>query len=222
MAAALVLGDIIKARFWCSTASGGGQAAVNTIGYKVANVGGTGATDQDVADQLNTLAAADYIALLSTNATYDGVQVQICLTGYPFKAKYSSVSNIVGAGPGTVTGNVMPTQTSGLISYQSAFAGQQFRGRSYIPFPGGADNTTTGDPTAGYVMRLTTLAGVLETGLIITPAGGTVTLVRVLLNGPDKGGITPNPSPVVGATPSIRWATQRRRGDFGRQNRSPI
>ncbi|MCJ7620358.1 MAG: hypothetical protein MUP64_09100, partial [Anaerolineae bacterium] len=99
--------------------------------------------------------------------------------------------------------------------------GRRKGGRMYIPFPGEGDNDATSLPSAAYVARLATHAtGVLNTLTV----GVTFTAIPVVQAITYVGGVL-----ILGATRTItevrssdRWATQRRRGSYGRKNISPL
>lgn len=222
MAASLTVGDPVLCRVWIDTGAGGGQASVNAMHYIVASVGALAATDLDVATTLDALIQAPYKALLSALATYRGVQAQLLNPVAPYKAsRVAQVANS-NAGVGSVAGAIAPPQTCGLISYQTPSPGQAFRGRTYVAFPGQASDNGFGIPNATYTADLFTLGGLVTSGLGVSVSGRTAVLVRVILHRAPKVGPTPAPSPVTNYSVTARWATQRRRGDFGRQNRSPI
>ncbi len=222
MSNSLTVGAIVRCRIWVQTAAGGGQASVNTLHYTVASIGGVAATDSDVAVTLDSVVHVDYKALLSSTAVYRGVQAQILNSIPPFLAFFAEQFTIANFGVGSVAGPILPPQTSGLISFSTARAGVAFRGRSYVSFPGQADDSGGGSPSASYTARLANLASDFGGGLAIAIAGRSATLVRVLLHRKNKAGITPPPDPVISFVGSRLWATQRRRGYFGRLNRSPI
>ncbi len=222
MAQALAVGNFVKARIWCSSALGNGQASVNTLWYVVGAIGTPASTDQDVATTLDALIAAQMKGLICNISTYKGVQAQICSPVLPFRATYVAQGAIGNAGAGTAGANGLPPQTSGLISFQSALANVQNRGRFYIPFPAQLDDSGGGAPTGGYVARANALAVNVAAGLAPTTGGRTATLVRVLVHRLNKAGLAIPATPVISSNASTLWATQRRRGDFGRQNVSPI
>jgi hypothetical protein len=218
----LSVGDLVKCRIWCSSLEGGGQASVNTIDYIVAAVGASAGTDADVATTLNNLIAVDYKSLLCNLTTYRGVQAQILNPTAPFRAKFMAAFDNSLAGVGNAGAAPLPPQTCGLLSFQTAFPGPAFRGRFYIAFPAVDSDSGGGTPNNTYITNANSLGATVGSGLGIITGGRTATLVRALIHGMNKAGVTPLPSPVLETTTSANWATQRRRGDFGRQNRSPI
>jgi hypothetical protein len=219
----LEVAQLVQARIWCADSE---QAAVNTLWYVVAAIGSPAATDQDVADNLDTIIAAHMKAVLAATATYRGVQVQI-FSGMPvgliYPALFASVFINSSSGPGVAGAIGLPRQTCGLIEYQTDIPGRQGRGRSYIPFPASADNDVNGVPTAGYLTNLAFVAGDMGSGLAVSGVGGTATLVRVIPHlKKNKAGNFVSHTPITNASGSASWATQRRRGSFGRANSSPI
>lgn len=223
MANPLALGDLVKMRVWCSVVAEA-QAAVNTLWYTVAAVGVDPATDEDAAISLDLLTGVTYPPLLSTGAEYRGVQAQIYQTVEPFHAKFVEAFTNTSAGPGTGGAALMPLQVSGLISYQTARPGRANRGRTYVPFVSPVNATAAGFPTPGYIVASTALAADLSAGLLVTAGPRTATLVRGLFHGKDKAGVRPVPAfdVILGSIVATRFATQRKRGGFGRHNDSPI
>lgn len=221
MAASLAIGDLIRGRVW-TYAPSEIQAAVNTVYYVVAAVGSTPATDQDAADTLDAIVAPDYKALLSGLAEYRGVQMQLLKTAYPYHARLIAAETNVNAGTGTNASTYLPTQTSGLITYQSLNPGSKGRARTYVAFPSQDLDSGGGTPTGGYQTLLLALASDLGSGLALSTGGRTATLVRVVLHGPDKFTVVDPPSPIISWSVGARWATQRKRGNYGRPNRPPL
>jgi hypothetical protein len=134
-----------------------------------------------------------------------------------FAPTYSTVVSGVGAG-GSVA---LPSQVAGLISFGSDTLGARGEGRTYVPFPPVAGNELHGKMTAAYQSALLAL-GTMLLGPIPCPntpgtGSGTLTACTKVL-------------PVIPTTSRLfstvrvekAWATQRRRGDFGRVRRSPF
>jgi hypothetical protein len=215
----LYVGSLVLVRVWCRQFA---QASVNNLWYTVAAVGASPATDLDVATARDADFASPYKSLLANSAEYRGVQAQIYLATPPNRAAFSAAFINTSAGPGLAGATPLPSQTCGLIQFQTGEAGQANRGRLFIPFPAVLDNSSGGTPVAGYVTRLTTLVALMDSGISIVAGARTATLVRVLRHGKNKAGVQPTPTPVTSGTASDLWATQRKRGDFGRTNVSPI
>jgi hypothetical protein len=215
----LAFGDILLVRFWCVDTE---QASVNSVWYHVDTVGFVPATDQDVADTFNTSYAPLFLGILNANAEFRGVEAQMRNNVAPYSALGAVVFNNSLAGPGVAGPNALPRQTCGLGSFQTMFAGPGQRGRIYYPFPCTADDDTTGKPTAGYQTRIGTITNDLTLPATIAVGGRSATLGRILVHRKNKAGVIPPISTIVGGTFAVRWATQRRRGSFGRPNTSPI
>jgi hypothetical protein len=222
MTAALTAGDYVRARLWTQFAAEK-QAAVNTAWYVVSSVGASPSTDSDLAAYLDGNAGPIMLTMLPSLVDYRGVQVTINQTTYPYKQKLLPVVGNAFAGAGTSGSQPLPTQTAGLLRFQSPNAGPGGRGRWYIPFPPANANSGGGSPTAAYQVLMDNLAGIVATGIALSFGGRTATLVRVLVHSPPKGGgATPGPSPITSFQSSELWATQKRRGAYGRTNVSPI
>lgn len=221
MAVALGLGDLLKVRAWVKD---GDQAAVNTIYYLCTGGNTGGVTDQDVANSLEANWNPLYIALINNNAEWRGVQVYTkpSTPGFPLAPVFNNGNPLNGTA-GAVS---LPKQTCGLIRYTSTNAGRQFRGRIYLPFPAATDNALDGAPSTGYLTRLSALATFLQNTFFLTDISGTkfIPCIQVIEHGPfgKPPQPPPIPSPILAWNSSNRWATQRRRGEFGRQNLSPI
>lgn len=215
-------GEFYQIRVWSYTLT---QAAVNVRHFRVTNVSGISPTDTEVAERCNTLWAAPYKALISANATYRGVQAQIIMPQPPKQAG----STIASSGVGGVAGDMVPGMVSGIIKTVTSLAGRKYRGRIYIPWVAEADNGPTGIPTAGYVTRLTTLASEMVNVITVTGGLGTLELTPILPgktlipgSNPPKYVLDGTHTNITGYTARTIWASQRRRGDFGRPNTSPI
>lgn len=220
MATALDPGDLLRVRTWCAA---GDQAAVNTLYYTVAAVSGGVTTDQNVADQLDAWFGPVYKPLLANTAEYRGVQVQLVKT--PVRAAVNAFAE-AGAGTGGAVG--MPRQVASLVKFLTPNAGRQYRGRLYIPFPSTSGGAGDGLPSSAYLVNLANLSALLASistidNSLTTPTGY-VTVAQVIVHSVPKGGTPPPPAPSVVINWEIAevWATQRRRGSFGRPNLPPI
>lgn len=208
-------GDNIEVRAYCWHA-GSSQIGINTLRYRIAIVvpGVAPLESRDLCAAISDKLAPKYKALLDSSATYLGISMQI----WPSRAVVADWSK-EGAGAGLVVGNDCPTQASGLISLRTNVAGPKGRGRIYPPFPSVTSNGADALPVADYVTALNELSD-----LVVGPEN--------VLAGPDLisvtyyGFIAPNvPEPVkkdvTRAFGVRKWATQRRRGSFGRRNEIP-
>jgi len=220
MATALDPGDLLRVRIWFKS---GDQAAVNTVYYKVGTTSGNPTTDLNVAQQMDAFVAPVYKPLLADTAEYRGVQVSIVRT--PPRATQQAFAQ-AGVGTGGTVG--MPRQVSGLIKFNTPDAGRAFRGRLYIPFPAVDAAATDGLPSSTYLTNLAALVSLYQSigsfdNDLTTPTGF-ITVIQVIVHSVPKGGTPPppDPSPIIAWTPAEIFATQRRRGSFGRPNVSPV
>lgn len=211
----LVIGDIIEVVSVCKTTD---QIGLNVFHYRVDGVGVADPLSKivDCLEGVGVTYSANLLACISSSAEFRGYRVR--RLNAPFSIFFDDTR---GAGPGTVAGDMLPRQVAGLISKRVLVPGRRKGGRYYCPFPGEGDNAATAVPTAGYKTRLDALAvsigSTLTTGLtfIASPVVQQITYV---------GGVM-----ILGATRNYaqavandKWATQRRRGSYGRTNVSPL
>lgn len=196
------------------------QVGMNIQYRQVYTVGGTSITDQDLANEYDlTLASGPYMPpLLNNNARYAGTIVQ-ALHNIQWMAP---VNSIVSAANGTAGATALPRQVAGFLRFRTALGGRRFRGRMYLPFPATASDQGDGTPTSTYVTDLTNFANDM---LINYTQFGTppnyITAPLVIYHRPGKSP-TPAPTIVSAIIAENKWATQRRRGAFGRVNANPL
>jgi len=208
-------GDIYFVKVYCSA---GDQLAVNTLHYSMTDKVGT-VTDVDFLNHWVGMAAwpIAWKALLSDDATFRGTQVGRIFPKPPTRPNHT----ITGAGVGTVVGEILPRQVSGIISHQTDFAGPRYRGRVYVPFPSEASSEAVlGTPVAAYVTALDTLGAILQATQAITPGGAnSINAHPVILH---RDAEPPEVSFIVESFGREKWATQRRRGSYGSPNEIPF
>ena len=125
------------------------------------------------------------------------------------------------SGFGTGGSVALPGQVAGLVSFGSATMGKRGEGRNYVPFPPSAANELNGSPTATYITNLQAL-GTMMTSTIPCPnidSSGTGALNAILRSTP---GSPTTGAPITRFSVPTVWATQRRRGGFGKFARSPF
>lgn len=210
---ALAVDDVVEMISVCKTTD---QIGLNIFHYKVTTINVLPSALSLLVDRLLVLNFDTAMrALISSAAEYRGLMTRILKPTLSVQFLDSR-----GAGGGTVGGDLLPRQVSGLLSKRSAVAGRRKGGRFYVPFPGEDDNAATSVPTAGYVARLDTLGITLASQLNFGLIG---VAVPVIYQRPprffpllyDTRGIA-----TIRSNPA--WATQRRRGSFGRVNISPL
>jgi hypothetical protein len=206
------VGDILQAKTYTYFQ---GQLGITSVHYRVTAAAGT-ETSQLVVAEYDTFQATQYKALITNAALYRGVTLQ------KIKTTIESLAiSITNSGVGTGGATAGPTQVAGLITKRSNLAGRHGRGRVYIPFPdASAFGALTSQPTGAYLTALANLAA----KMFVNPY--TFFTAPLLQLEP----IIANPTVlIVGSWPVIttttqqpKWATQRRRGDYGRLNVLPF
>lgn len=205
------VGTVLKAETVCTVP---GQISVMVHKFQMTSL--TGSTTFNSTDFLNQYDLDMFTnlgPLISNEATYYGTQVRVMNPIGPPPRPDNTVANTA---PGTGGAGLMPTQASGLISWYTDLLGKQGQGRTYIPFPSPTQNATDGTPIAGYISMLGNLASYLRNNIVITVGGIAGTFEKVLY----QGGIA-TPLFVDNATLRDAWATQRRRGAYGKANKNP-
>lgn len=206
--------DLIEVVFTCREPSNV-QNGLNVRHYVVSQLGPSGATLGMVATQANTNTFSQYKALLSAGASFWGVSARR-VWPRPLTAIAWDTTN---QGAGLVVGDILPRQSSGLISFATNLAGPSYRGRAYAPFPSEASNDPGGVPSAAYIGALQNLANVLVGVMVVNgPNGAQLSPILWHRGAPAQ----PSFTAVTSTTVRSKWATQRRRGDFGRLNPPPF
>lgn len=196
------------------------QTSINAVGFQVTSTVTGGASLPEIAAAYGNRIGGPLRAVLSNNAFFRGVGAR----DITFVPKQAAAYSTSGAGAGSAGADGLPRQTAGLLSIYDGLAGKGHRGRFYVPFPAAADNTGDGKPTAAYGLRLATLATAVFTALVVVGASGTSTLTPGLVHRRANKLPLPFPTFTASGVPFIRnvWATQRRRGSYGRPNSSPV
>lgn len=190
------------------------QAATNRFIWHCIQVSGLGAEDQAALDQLGDLLSNAYKALLGSTADFRGWTLQRYQAGnvYPF------VTDVRNAGLGTGGLGIAPPQVAGLISWRTPLAGRKNRGRSYLPYVADADMDPDGTPAAVYLTKLETFANLMLPPLTVGTPPDTSTIKFSIANSPHAF----QPVGVSDWRIENGFATQRRRGYWGRPNSSPL
>jgi len=206
------IGGIVKHVVYCTIA---GQASTNSRKWQLTNLStGTSFPSNAILDSLDLNFSANVIPLLSSDATYYGSQLYLL---NPLALPPRPEFTVTNQAAGTAGAGLLPGQTSGLVSLYSPTLGKIGQGRTYVPFPCPDDNAADGTPTAGYVARLADLGVFLKSDLVVVNGGQTATFKPCLY----RGG-TDTPRFFDTAVNHDAWATQRRRGSFGRLNKAPF
>lgn len=211
--AVINLGSIFRCTVWNQMQA---QAGLVVLHYKAVTQAGTGGTQEAIANAVHTQLGITMAACQSDLAVCQGVIVS---------SVYDPLSQLLGpyfsttlANQGALAGDPLPKQVSGIITKRTGNPGSKGRGRCYIPFPTEGVNDATGVPTAAYTTLLSNLAAALQQNLLIGLAPNTTTLSPCVFR-------RSNPASsflVLSHQQRNRWATQRRRGDYGKSNVSPF
>lgn len=153
MATIITTADIVQVSFVCQVED---QFMFNVFDFDILNSTGGGLTDAQFSVAVDNLMAPLYKALLASSAAYFGSKTQIILP-----TRIDPQFNKTNAGAGTLAGDQLPTQTCGLISWRTGFAGRSFRGRTYLPAASEGINDSVAQPSAAYITAATAFANAL-------------------------------------------------------------
>lgn len=211
MSATLVNGMVVESVSICSLPP---QISVTRRYWLCSNLVGPSPSTFDAAGVIDGVLGPIFKTLLTSAATYRGTQIRRASGIPPFESWDVSTA---AAGVGLGGAIPLPKQACGLITMTGAFIGRRFQGRVYLPFPSAADDAGTGQPNVGYMIAAAAMGTALSTPHTVPGGGGTIELNPLNWKATD-----PIPRLLVGFIPRPAWATQKRRGDFGRTNFTPF
>lgn len=195
------------------------QLGLNVSYWKVTHVVGTSVTDAFVANTYDAVQSVNYKSTLPASINYIGTGVQVLIGIDPMPPEQFELGN---GGAGAVAGVVSAPQLAAFASFRTTVAGRTGRGRKYYPFVPPSFQTGDGILTNPAVALYDAITQVMATPQTIADGfGNSLDMTPVITN------LTPNSvSPtafgyfnqIVLGTTSNLLATQRRRGQFGRQN----
>jgi len=211
MAWTIANNDYLEVTIFCVQ---GEQVGVNVVHFQVGSIVGT-FTAEELADEYSNYVAAAYKAWLSDTANFQGVKLRLVgEEGIMPAPVYSAGGGGVGTG-----GALMPRQVAGLIRKRREAQGPSGRGRVYAPFPGLEDHDL-GALSADGQTRLGAIRAVLfgnPAPIALTPgASGACNFTPVMYTRASN-----TFSLVIRSEISSQFATQKRRGYFGRPNALP-
>ena len=206
------IGDVYEALVVCVMQE---QTSINTLHLSVVDHIGTGATDLDIAKQVDAIMGPVMKPLICSNAEYHGSSVRK-VSPLPLGALISWQGQ---KGMGTAFATPMPRQVTGVITWKTALAGRSFRGRFYAPFATTQDINTgpKADPTAAYTAKLTAVGNALMPGFVAGVGGNTNSFKLVVWS--KKLRVA---TPVSTFVSQGIFGTQRKRGGYGRPNLPPF
>jgi hypothetical protein len=188
--------------------------ALNRLAYEITALVSGAPTDQDFVTAFSTAIATDWRALLGSNCVYEGCIGTLHAFGTP--TPFAKVESTAGTGAGTFGSNMSSAQTAGLIAWHTPRAGPAHRGRMYVPgVPQGA-YASNEKPSVGYQTALDTFAANILNFTLAASGGRSASCQFCLRNR------TGTLQVVTGFASRPKWATQKRRGDYGRPTGSPL
>jgi hypothetical protein len=191
------------------------QLGLNVLHFRCTAVVGT-ISENSLAQYCATTMGPLYAAVMSNQASFRGVSLRRLLPGTPT----SYFTSHEGFAVGSVTGDGLPPGVAGLIGLKTLEAWRGGHGRVYLPFPSESDSNGLGRPTDPYIAAADNIAAILRSAWTpdkVPGVPGEVTLHAVVLRSAFPAGLL-----TTDAVVRNRWATQRRRSDFGRQNPEPV
>lgn len=208
----MALLDKYEAKFYCVATET--QIGINVRHYQTTEEEGGGVAVQDMADLLSGIASFAYRSWLHNSASYLGCTLQVINVVPPVTAPFVSTN---GAGVGNALGDLLPRQVAGLIHIKGAVPGKHGRGRAYIPFGSSIYNGNDGKLSGAGLAALDAVRVFLAADRTFVD-GALSTTIRTRLRNRATNDLTI----VEEMKRDDRWATQRRRGSFGRTNPIPF
>jgi len=209
--------DILEVRTVCSNAD---QISLNVYHYRVTFVAGPspGCTLTQIAAALSNIFAPGYQLIMPPSCAYRGTGVKN-LSPPPTQEAVSTA----GAGPGVAAGTEIPQQVSYLVNFKTDFSGRGYRGRVYPGFVSSNFVNTSGNMNAAGLTAIQLMAATITGNFTVTGGGDSTTIQLVVLR--RQANHLPLPFPTTADVTTITarnaFATQRRRGDYGRTNQAP-
>ena len=206
------IGSVVRMVTYCTVP---GQVSTCTRQFQLFELSGaTQFLSTDFLIPYDTAMVDLMVGLLANSAGYYGTQMYL---DNPQAAPPRPDSTSAFQMPGTGGVGLAPTQTSGLISFYTNVLGKMGQGRMYVPFPSAEHISVDGTPTVGYQDSLDDLGTYLSSDKVIVNAGVTARFAPVMYS----GGIA-TAMLITGHKSHNAWATQRKRGSFGRTNSTPF
>lgn len=191
------------------------QVGINVLHYRVevaTTIGTT--TNEMLANRLTGLFGPKYADVMPSTAQFYGVSVQQ-LTPFVGAAVHSTVTGYTG----TIEGEGLPRQVSGIITKTTLLAGRRNRGRAYVAFPVEDDNDADMVPTASYLARALLIGTpMVYTGILTVNTTDAFSMRGIIWH---KNDLPPSHTFIDGVAVQRKWATQRRRGSYGAANPAP-
>jgi len=208
--AVLTVGDILEVK---SFAYGAGQLGINVLHWEFSQI--TAGTLSDGAASVAFSTALSAVMKPTLGAAYEWIGMTLRRVT---PAPTPSIIQTADAGVGATPGDSLPRQMCGIGTKLTAVPGRAGRGRVYFPFATENDNEVDGEPEAGYRLRMdTAMAFICSLFAPVIPVVTGVEFRPVIYNR-----LTATSIPITGWIVRHRWASQRRRGDYGQANNRPF
>jgi len=192
----------------------GDQVCINVRNWRTIHEDTGGAFPQEIVDIYSAQVALLHQNWMPVTARFIGCSLQFANVLPPTIPPFTSS---LGAGDGNRSGDLLPKQAAGLIRLKGSLAGRHGRGRLYIGFGTEVWNGPGGTVVGAGLVTLDALRLWYASQHNFVGATGATRLEPCLRNRTDNSYTT-----VVDSIVDDRWATQKRRGDFGRVNPIPL
>jgi len=208
-----VVGDILQMRVFSQAST---QLGINVLHLSIKAQVAPFTSDQTLVDHLSEGFSSSWRQVQGPNSIYYGMALSLRV-GVEW---LQIATSIAGQGAGLLAGDVMSRQTSGVLTITAGLPGRRYRGRVFLPFPSEGGNSPDGHPNAAYVGAMSALGGAFASNMVLMedPPGLGQTTIRMGIYHRNDGTI----SDVTGFNPRNKWATQKRRGDYGKPNTPPF
>lgn len=204
-------GDIIRATYFNFQNN---QMSMPSVYFQLFNFSGVGViTLGDVASQLETRWSTFGAPRMSTSVAFVGTKASL-VSRTPKPQPGIATDTTMGA----LAGKSLPAQVTGLLHLATTTGGRKGRGRVYLPFPNIGENDSDNTPTAGFVTGWNFFGADILSFIIIPALSGASCLATGVLWHAETGDY----SFLNAAYCKKLYATQRRRGDYGRINADVI
>lgn len=191
------------------------QVGINELDYRCSASAGTGANLGQISLNEEARWAPLYKAILPSSVQFYGLGVRILSPNGNKSLEYTSS---ILRGNGTAgTANGEPKQAAPLITKKSDTPGPRGRGRIFLPFPPSGSSVGNGQVSGAYTASMVNIASAMLTVTTFGSGGNTSSLTPVVYS--RKNGLTFD---ITSAIPSPRFATIKKRGDYGRKNSVPF
>lgn len=178
--------------------------------------------DSDLATWFGANIAPNYKTLLYNSGSLDDIQV---FRLYPVTSALDPTASpfitTAGSGPGSGGPNALPTQTAGIATFLVDERGRGIQGRKYIPFPSATANAATGLPTGAYTASVSGMLAPMFPAFSLVNGGSSCLLEPYVARVFRPTKTSPwelSARLAIGNLVHAKWATQRRRGSYGRPN----